>query len=187
MGGNSTANQAEQEQLQIAQQNQSLDQQYAATAQQYLQYGQQLQQPLVNFDTALASGNPTQVMQAAAPGLANITQGGQQATEQIYNNVPAGAGRQEALSQVPISTYGQSASYLNNIVNAAPQQLAQLGAGQLSLGTTQEGAAQGAGSLATSSAGGAAQEANQGKAATLGFLGSLAGAAGSAASGTDFS
>jgi hypothetical protein len=179
MGGGGVQQQAEQNQLNISNQNEALDQQYAQMAQQIINRGQALEQPLIQQQTALASGDPTAVNQAAAPGLTQIANSENSARESIYTNVPAGAGREFALSQLPIQSYGQSANYLNSIVNQAPQTLAQLGAGQLNLGTTEQGAAQGAGSLAVGAAGGAANEANQGKSATLGFLGSLAGAAAS--------
>jgi hypothetical protein len=177
MGGGPSA--AQQTQLATANEQLGLEQQYASEAQQFLTQGQTLEQPYITQQTQLASGNPTAVNQAAAPGLTQISNQMNQARESIYNNVPAGAGREFALSQLPISAAGQSANYLNSIVNQAPQNLAQLGAGQLGVGLQQEGAGQGAGTLSSSSAGSVAQTQAEGKASTLGFLGSLAGAAAS--------
>jgi len=178
MGGpSSTQQQAENLQLSTAQQQQQLESQYATMAQNIIQYGQNLQQPLVQQDVALTSGNPTAVLQAAGPQLGQIAQAGTAAQENIYNNVAPGAGRDFALSQVPQQTYSQSASYLNSLVNNAYGQLAQLGTGQLGLGVQQEAAGQGAGSLSTTAAGNVATTEAQSKSGTLGFLGSLAGAA----------
>jgi hypothetical protein len=175
-GGNSQAQQIQQS---TAQEQLNLEQQYAQTAAQYLGYGQSLQQPFVQQQQALASGNPEAVISAAGPQLGNISKGYQQAAENIYNTTQPGAGQQEALAQLPIQQTSQTSSYLNGLITQAPQNLAQLGASYLGLGTTQEGAAQGAGTLSNSAAGSIVQENNQSKASTMSFLGSLAGAAAS--------
>ena len=180
-----------QEQLQQSQQQNALESQYLQFAQQRFNQGDILQQPLISKLQSLTSGDPNAVISAAGPELGNIAKSGQAAKANIFNTIPAGAARDFALSQVPMQQYSQTAGYLNNIINQAPQELAQIGSAQQGLGTTLTGAAQGFGTLGTSQAGLAGttaynqqQIAAQQKASTLGFIGSLAGATGSAFSGT---
>lgn len=180
MGGpSSTQKQAEQTQMQISQDQLALSKQYSDMLQGRLQQGDVLQQPLISYLQKLSSGDPNAVISAASPQLANISRGSQQAKEQIYNTVPAGAARDFALSELPVQTGEQTSSYLNQIINQAPQELAQVGASQYGVGLNLGGLGQGSAQIAGTQAGQVGQLEQQTKASTTGFLGSLAGAAAS--------
>jgi len=186
MGQSSTSKQAEQIQLSTAQSQLGLEQQYAQMAQDYLSYAKNLEQPFVSRNMALTSGSPTAAISAAGPQLGQIAQAGQAAKENIYNTVAPGAGRDVALSQLPMQTYSQQAGYLNNLVNSAFGNLAQLGSAQQGVGLNLAGAGISSGGLSTQSAGQVAQTEQQKKASTMDFVGSLINAAGSAAGGGAF-
>lgn len=185
-GPSSTEKQAEQMQLQTSQQQLALESQYAQYAQGRLAQGDALQQPLINRDKALVSGDPNTVLQAAGPGVGQFAKAGQASKDQIYNNLPPGAARDFAQAQSTMNTNTQTAGYINNLVNAAPGELAQIGTGQYSVGLTQAGQGQTSGQISNTAAGQVGQLEQQSKASTLGFLGSLAGAAGKAAGGFSF-
>lgn len=181
MGGQSSLQrQAEAQQMDVSRSQLDLMKQYADFSQQRLARGDALQQPLINKDMALASGDPNTVLQAAGPQLGQIAKAGQAAKENIFNNIGPGAARDFALSQVPMQTYSQSAGYLNQLVNQAPQDLAALGTGQYSVGLTQAGQGQTSGQISNTAAGQVGQLEQQTKSSTLNFLGQLAGAGGKA-------
>ncbi len=187
-------------------QSQALEQQQVALGQQQAQQGQQwldfskqriarsdvLQQPLVDFYSGIAKGGP-QTLTAAAPLIGQIDSAAKQTQENIYNTVPAGAARDVAMAQQEISKGQQIGGTLNNTYQTALQQLGALGTGQAQLGLQEAGA----GFTGTGQAGtlfGQGQSAlqnimtaqNQRKSSTMGFFGSLVGAAGMAAGGGAF-
>lgn len=92
------------------------------------------------------------------------------------NNIPAGAGQQAALAQLPIQEGTANATALNSAYQSALGNLTQIGSLFGSTGLQEAGAGlsglQGAAST-TSSIG---NQQAQGKASTMGFLGELAGA-----------
>jgi hypothetical protein len=185
-----TQNQIMSQELANSQQQTQLENQYLQFAQQRMNKGDVLLQPLINRYTALTSGDPNAVISAAGPELGNIARSGQAAKEQIYNTVAPGAGRDVALAQLPLQQNTQTAGYLNNIINNAYTGIGQLGAAEQGLSLQQTGAAQGFAGIGTSQASLAGntafnqqQIAAQNKASTMGFLGSLAGAAGGALTG----
>lgn len=187
MGSGNSASSAETQQSNIAaQQN--------ATAQEYLQFAQTqfsnataLQQPEINYEQNLVNatntGNYNNVLSAAGPTVSAISAAGQSAQGNIMNQVAPGAARDYALAQNARQTPTNVASAVNSVYTSAFPTLASLGtqANQLALGQTSAGVS--SSNAASTSYGNVATEANQGKAATLGFLGSLASAGGEAASG----
>lgn len=175
-GGTNTQNSITQQQIATANQSNAL------SAQQYQQYQQNIA-PAVSYYQSLASGNPSQVLGAAGPQISNITSGYNAATESINNNVGPGAARDYALSQVPLQQNSQVAGTLNSVVQGAYPQLAQIASGQGSFSLQELGASlSGLGGASTSNQ--SVMQANEeGKAATLGVLGSLLGAGGTAAAG----
>lgn len=182
--------QSYQSNLQNQQFNQALEKQLVDFAMQRYQRGDILQQPLINKLTQLSSGDPNAVISAAGPEIGQIARAGQSASANVFNRIAPGAARDVALSQIPMQQYSQTAGYLNNIINSAPQQLAELGTGQYSLasGATGQGIGAGgastqAGSAAGNTAGQVWQEQQQMKQQTLGFLGSIAGLGGSLLTG----
>lgn len=198
MGGGSSGTEKQQsalelQQVQLGQQQAQIGQEYLNLAGNRLQYSDILNQPAVQFYSSLASGNPQAAIQAAGPQLGNISQNAQQARANIMNNVPAGAGRDEALAQLEQGKSSQIAGTLNQLVTQAPGQLAAIGAGQASealqlsgAGFTGLGQASGSYAQGQNSLGNIAQQQNARKASTMGFIGSLVGAAGSAAGGGAF-
>jgi hypothetical protein len=197
MGGSSSTEKQsqalEQQQVALGQQQNALGQQFLQQGQQEIQRSNTLQQPLVDFYTGIASGSQANRISAAAPLLGQISQGAKQAEDNIYNTVPAGAGRDVALAQAQIQQSQSSAGAMNQAYTGALQNLGQLAAGQATLGLQQEGAGfTGTGQALTGfqQGQGALQNImtaqNQRKASTMSFLGSLAGAAGTAAGGGAF-
>lgn len=170
-------------QNQITQQQVTTEQQALAQSQaQYTQSQQELA-PAMNYYQQLVSGNPQQTMAAAAPQISNITGGYNASVEQINNNVAPGAARDYALSQVPIQQNSQVASTLNSVTQNAYGSLAALGSGSESASLQFLGGGVSAGNAASSSNQVTMQAQEQSKADTMGFLGSLIGASGTAAAG----
>jgi hypothetical protein len=188
MGGPNAAQQnATNTETSIANSNEALEQQLVNFGEQRIQSGDTLQQPLIQQLQALSSGNPQAVVSAAGPQLGQIAQSGQAASANIMNTIAPGAARDVALSQVPMQTYSQSAGLLNSLVNNAPTQLAQVGAAEQGLGTTQIGQGQGSGQLASTTSANIFQQQqsqqNAQKSEMGQIFGSLIGGAGEAASG----
>lgn len=185
MGGPSKATQ--QAQTNIAQQQANTASQFGALAQQSLGKMDALYQPAISYDTGLVnaanSGNYSQLIQGAGSQIGTISNQFNQAKQNISNTVPAGAGAQAAQAILPGQQAGAVAGTLNSSYQGALSQLAQMGASYggvgLSEGNTQLSGLQGA----ASTYGQVGQEQAAGKASTMGFLGSLAGGAGSAAGG----
>ncbi len=174
-----------QAQQQIAQQQMALEGRYADIAQGELARRTTLEQPLVDFNKALLSGDRTAALSAVAPMLGNVATQTKQAGANIMNTVPAGAGRDYALAQNQLGQGQQVAGILNNAFTGALTGQAQLGAEALGAGLQEEGAALSAAAGATSSYGAANQAYGQiqetearKKAARMSFLGELAGAGG---------
>jgi hypothetical protein len=182
MGGGS-ANQTNQQSLALANTESSIAQQYLNNSQTQLAAGNALEQPAVNYYKNLTSGNPQTVLQASAPAISNITQQSEAAKANIWNTVPGGAARDVALSQVQQGQSGQVASTLNNTVNNAYTSLAQIGAAQQGVGLGEAGVGTTGISGAQGAYGQVANNQAQQKSSTLGFLGSIFGAAGNAAGG----
>lgn len=164
--------------------------QYGQLAQQSLGQMNTLTQPAINYYSGLVnaanSGNYGGLVQAAGPTLGTISQQGQAAQNNIISGTPAGQGRNEALALLPGQQANAVSSTLNQQYNAALGNLTQLGAAYGGLGTSLAGAQlSGLGGAATTYGNVANQQA-QSKADTTNLLGSLAGAAGTAASGGAF-
>ena len=185
MGGpsTSTANNITQEQLGISQQQLGIEQQALNTSNQEQAQYQQLTAPAIAYNTALASGDPNAIMTALAPQTQALSQERSQNQEQIYESMPAGAARDYAIGQNNQNVNSQTANLQASAVAQAPNTLANIGAGFGSNALQELGAALGFGNSATSATN-AASTTNQGvmnvqeqgKASTLGVIGSLLGA-----------
>lgn len=158
-----------------------------------LAMGQQLQQPLIDYNKALTSGNMPAVISALGPQLGNIATQTKQAESNIYNRVAPGAGRDYALAQNQMGQGQQNAGLINNAFTQGLTGNANIGSQDLAQALQYLGAGIGSGSQATSAStqsgqiyGQLSDQAAQRKASTMGFLGSLAGAAGTAAGGGAF-
>lgn len=169
----------------------------AGIGQQLNQEGQQaltqmntLEQTPVNYWTRIAnaaqSGNYGDLITAAGLPISQITQQSQQAQENVYNTMPAGAGRDAALAAGKLNTGQQVASTLGQTYTGAINQLQNIASGYGSLGLQETGASLSGFSGASATQSNIMNAQNQSKASTMGFLGSLAGAAGTAAGGGAF-
>jgi hypothetical protein len=119
------------EQLQIAEQQNQLQQ---------ANYGRMLQmeQPAIDLYSGLVGtgpggvgGSPSQntSLQTAMPFISQISQGYNNATQQIYNNLPPGAARDLAISQASQQKDVATANFMTNSVLQAYDKLANMGAG----------------------------------------------------------
>lgn len=166
----------------IARDQQATSKQYLDLATQEQSRRNTLQQPTIDFYSKIIGGDPNARMTAAAVPLGDIARGARGARGAI-EEMPRGAGREFALAQNENQKYSQSADYLNKaFMNAFPA-LSGLGteAGQVGLQNTGAGMRGAEAAAGTNS--GVMQSQQQQKAAQLGLIGSLAGAAGSAATG----
>jgi hypothetical protein len=136
-----------------------------------------------NLINAANSGDYSKLIQAAGPQVGTVSSGMEQARQQIINSVPAGAGRDAALAQIPIQASGAQASALNQAYTGALNSQTQIGSMFGGIGLQQAGAGISSTNAASSTLSNVAQQQNQGKASTMGFLGSLAGGAGSIVGG----
>lgn len=188
MGGPSS--QEKKAQRDTSQQQLQIGQQYAGMAKSELNRMNELQQPTVDFYSgiikAAQGGDYGGLITAAGPTVSNITQQAENAKENIYNTVPAGAGRDYALAAAKSGTAGNISGTLNQLFLSAFPQLSQIGGQAGQVGLNEAGAAlSGLSGGAQTNQAMMNQEAQQ-KASTMGFFGSLAGAAGAAAGGGAF-
>lgn len=179
-----------QAQTQLSQQQLALGQQEFSQSQANTQQMQALLQPSINFNSKIASGDQSSLMTALAPQLTNITQAKSQNAGQIMEQVGPGAARDVALANNTMSSNDQVASLKNQTYTSAMDKLANIGTGLGSFSIQQLGAALSGFSGSGSSLAGASttqqsvlQAQSAQKASTMGFLGELAGAGGSALSG----
>lgn len=113
MGASKTLKQSQRNQVDIANKAQQMGNLSSEQGQQaFGQRGELLQKPIDHY-SMLASGNPTAMMTAAAPGLSNIAKQSQSAKGSIMETVPAGAARNYALSKLERDKAGAGADFLN--------------------------------------------------------------------------
>lgn len=167
----------------IAQQQLNLSTTEQQQAQKNQALGVQLAQPAIMFNSELASGDPSKIMAAIAPSVTGITQGTANAREQIMDQTMPGAGRDTALAQLPEQQANQIAGLGSNAYLSSFGNLAQIGAGIEGTGLQQTGASISGANASSNATNAVMQAQEQSKASTMGLLGSLAGAAGTAAGG----
>ena len=194
-GGPSTqpSQQISQQQVGLSQQQIDIAKQQNELAAQNYQRMLTLEQPAISYNQALASGDTTAMFKAAAPTLSTISSQAEAAKSSIYDTVAPGAARDFALSQLPIATRTAEAGALTSAQQQSYNALANLGAGFGGLNLQEVGAAlSGLGGAGTSLSGASQTQQSimgaqaQAKSSTMGFLGQLAGAAGTAAGGGAF-
>ncbi len=183
MGGGDNYAAAENAQATALSGQTAIAQQSLANSQADLARRNALEQPLIAKETALAGGDPKAALSAAAPSIGILAGGFQNAKDQIYNNVPAGPARDFALANLERQKATGISSFMAQEVNKAPEVLANVGQGLGAFSLQELGASLSGYSGANTTAGSVENAANQQKATQLGFLGSLAGAAGMAAGG----
>jgi hypothetical protein len=151
--------------------------QSAATqeSQQEFAQQQQLEAPSIAFNNALTSGDPKAVLTALAPEISGVTQAKNSTAAQIDEQLPPGAARDVAQANNIQGSANQIAGTEAAAEQGAYGTLASLGQ---ELGSNSLQAL--AGSISAGSAASSANQVNisaaeQSKASTLGFVGSLAG------------
>ena len=142
-----------------------------------------LQQPFIDFTNSILSGDYGAATKAAAVPIGQISRQSKLAQEQIYSDVPAGAARDLALAEVSRDRRSQTADFMNRAFMSGLQGLTGLGSESGQFGLQETGAGLRAGEAAGTTRNNVMQADAARKAATLGFLGNLAGAAGMAAGG----
>lgn len=174
---------AEQTSESITQQQLDLAKEQQKNAEQDRAQRIELTQPAIDFNKAIASGDKQSMMTAIAPMLAQITGAGKAAKENIFEGTAPGAARDVSLASVDRGVQSDIAGTVNNTFLGSLDKLANIGSGVGSFSLNEIGAA-------LSGFGGAAgtnrdimQAESAKKASTMGFLGNLAGAAGTAYAG----
>jgi hypothetical protein len=182
MGGG--ASQTDKNQMSsISQQQASTASSMTALGQQQLARGTQLQQPMVDYLTKIISGDKNALTSATSAQTGQIAKAAQASQENIYDQIPAGAGRDVALAQNTMNKNSSTASFLNQAYQSAFPALANMGTSVANTGLQEVGGGLNAFSGAANTTGQVMQADQQSKASTMGLFGSLAGMAGMAASG----
>jgi hypothetical protein len=143
----------------------------------------ELQQPLIDFYQKAISGDSKTLMAATATPIGQLTKSANASKENIYDSIPAGPGRDVALAQNTMNKNTGIASFLNQTFVSAFPGLASLGTESGQVGLQGFGGGLRGFEGAGSTIGNVMQADAQGKAATMGLFGSLAGAAGMATGG----
>lgn len=186
MGGGKQRKETMERQSALSQQQEALGKYFMEQSKEGLAQRKQLQAPVIDYYTKLASGDPTQIMAASAVPLGNLAKMTQQAKANIMEMAP-GAARTAALGQLSREAAGQQSTFLNqNYLSAFPA-LQGLASESGNVGLQTAGAGYRGVEGAASSNQQIMQAQQQQKASQLGLIGSLAGAAGSAVGGGGFS
>lgn len=182
MGGGSKRKAAEQEQRNIYQQQKDLADFFMGQSKEELARRREMQKPVVDYYTQLASGDPSKILTASAVPLGNLAKMTQQAKANIMEMAP-GAARTAALGQLSREAVGQQATILNQGFFGGLEGMKQLAGEAGTMGLQQAGA----GYRGIEGAGATNKQLmdtyQQQKASQLGLIGSLAGAAGGIAGG----
>lgn len=182
MGGGSKRKAAEQEQRNIYQQQKDLADFFMGQSKEELARRREMQKPVIDRYTRLASGDPSQIMAESAVPLGNLAKMTQQAKANIMEMAP-GAARTAALGQLSREAGGQQSTLLNQAYLSAFPALQGMASETGSFGLQQAGA----GYRGIEGAGATNKQLmdtyQQQKASQLGLIGSLAGAAGSMVTG----
>lgn len=146
-------------------------------------WSRDLMKPAIDFNKALVSGDQGAREAAMSPVVQAITQNYKQSRETIAEGMPSGAAKDFALMGLDQQRGAHIGQNAVNLFLSAQDKLANIGAGLGSFSLNETGASlrgfEGAGQSAVAQQ----QVAAQRKAATMGFIGSLAQTAGSVAAG----
>ena len=126
----------------------------------------------------LASGNPQAIYQAIAPAATQVSAASDAAKKNIEATMPRGGEKLLAMEQADIAKSSQIGNLITQSYTSSFPALANLGGQGVGLSINQMSNAIAALGGASNTYGNVAQEQSAGKAATMGFLGSLAGAGG---------
>lgn len=183
MGGKSSTTKAlEKQQLETNASVTAIAKQQADLSAKNLQQRDSLRAPLIQQQTAFASGDRNAVIGAGAPIFGAIDQKARADSAQIDSTV-GGAERDFLKSQVSRDRTNQIYQFMSSVFQSAPQNLAALASEDASLGQNQAGTGLNAFNSSSNIANNLMQLEAQRRAQTLGFLGSLAGLGGQVAGG----
>jgi hypothetical protein len=181
----------ENQQLQTAQTN--LANIMASTGEQSAQEGSTLfnlalpgLQQAEGYYGKLATGDPAALARANAPAIQSITSASNSAKKNITQDMPRGGERNLALEEADLSKGAQISGLTTGSYTSSFGSLAGLGGQNVSQGTAATGTGLQGMNAAANQFGQLQQLNNEQKATQLGFFGSLAGAAGTAAGGGAF-
>ena len=186
MGPSGAYKQAMSTESSVAQQQLGLAQAQAAESEQDRQQRIALQQPLIAKETDIARGGSA-ALAASMPVISQVSGGYEAAKAQIMNNIPAGAGRDRALADLETQKETTIGGTQAQMVQQAPDILANIGSGVGAFSLQELGAALGGYSGAAGTSGAIAQQENQRQAQMISILSSLASTAGGAVGGINWS
>ena len=127
--------------------------------------------------TDLASGDPTAIFKAVAPGVQQMGQQFDVTKAKLGETMPRGGARDLAMAETDISKAGAAGTAINEAYNQSFDKLAAIAGKNMGLSQNDIAAALSAFGGASNTFGNIANQQESGKAATLGFLGSLGGGA----------
>lgn len=182
MGGGKDRKASQQRQEGLSRTQEELGRYFMEQSKQDLSQRRQLQAPVIDYYTKLASGDPTQIMTASAAPLANLSRMTQQARANIMEMAP-GAARTAALGQLGREAAGQQSTLLNQAYLSAFPALQGLASESGGVGLQTAGAGYSGIGAAANTNQQIMQMQQQQKASQLGLLGSMAGLAGGLAGG----
>ncbi len=142
---------------------------------------QALQQPLIDKQTKLATGDRNAAISAAMPTISKISQGYDSAKRSIFNTVTPGAARDKSLADLEIQKYTATSGAQAQAVEGAPEILANLGTGMGAFSLQELGAALSGFSGGASTSNDIISGKNASKANSVGLISGLAQAAGQTA------
>lgn len=130
------------------------------------------------YYSSLASGDPNKIMTAIGPAASGIEESTAAAKKNIAAFTPRGGAQDLALQEADISAAGQVGNLKTQAYTSAFPALASLFSGGAAISVNQIANAIASAQGASQTTANIGQEQAQGKASTMGFLGSLAGAGG---------
>jgi hypothetical protein len=136
-----------------------------------------------NYYQMLAKGDPKDIMAAIGPAVGQIGTQTEAAKKSIASSTPRGGAQDLALAEADISKAGQVGNLETQAYTGAFPALASLFQGGAGISVSQIANAISSASGAASTTSQIGNEQAQGKASTMGFLGSLAGAGGEIGAG----
>jgi hypothetical protein len=136
----------------------------------------------IDYYSALASGDRSKMVSAAAPTLTELSKQYKAAKETI-NLGPSGVAQDYALMNLPAQQAGATAAALNQGYTSSFDKLTDLGSQIANWSVNKTGAAARFGEAGSSTAASAAEAQNKKKSATMGLTGNLAGTVGNILTG----
>lgn len=132
-----------------------------------------------NYYLALSSGDPMKIQTAIGPAVSGIQSQTEQAKQSILSSTPRGGAQTLALQQADISKAGQVGNLETQAYTGSFPALASLFQGGAGISVSEIANAISSAQGASQTEAAVGNEQAEGKASTMGFLGSLAGAGGS--------